>query len=88
MADMSPKKNEMPSQDPAVRSGNFLEVALGYSEETALAEASRCLNCPKHPCMDGCPVQVNIPAFIKKITEKDYEGAYGIINETSSLPAV
>lgn len=88
MANMSLKKNEMPSQDPKVRSGNFLEVALGYTEEQALDEAARCLNCPKHPCMDGCPVQVNIPAFIKKITEKDYEGAYQVIHDTSSLPAV
>ena len=81
-------KNEMPSQDPNVRNKNFLEVALGYTEEQALDEAARCLNCKNHPCVSGCPVQVKIPEFIKKITEKDYEGAYQVIHETSSLPAV
>ena len=88
MANMSPKKNEMPTQDPKVRSGNFLEVALGYSEEQALDEAERCLNCKNHPCVGGCPVQVRIPEFIAKIREKDYEGAYQVIHDTSSLPAV
>ena len=88
MPNMSLKKNEMPSQDPNVRNKNFLEVALGYTEEQALDEAARCLNCKNHPCVSGCPVQVNIPEFIKKITEKDYEGAYQVIHETSSLPAV
>ncbi|MBQ4582181.1 MAG: dihydropyrimidine dehydrogenase, partial [Oscillospiraceae bacterium] len=81
-------KNPMPSQEPEVRNQNFLEVALGYTEEQALDEAARCLNCKNTPCVTGCPVQVNIPAFIKKITEKDYEGAYQVINQTSSLPAV
>ena len=85
---MSLKKNEMPSQEPNVRNKNFLEVALGYTEEQALDEAARCLNCKNHPCVSGCPVQVKIPEFIKKITEKDYEGAYQVIHETSSLPAV
>ncbi len=75
MPNMSLKKNEMPSQDPNVRNKNFLEVALGYTEEQALDEAARCLNCKNHPCVSGCPVQVKIPEFIKKITEKDYEGA-------------
>ena len=88
MANMSLKKNEMPSQDPNVRNKNFLEVALGYTEEQALDEAARCLNCKNHPCVAGCPVNVKIPEFIKKITEKDYEGAYQVIHETSSLPAV
>ena len=88
MANMSLKKNEMPSQDPNVRNKNFLEVALGYTEEQALDEAARCLNCKNHPCGGGCPVNVKIPEFIKKITEKDYEGAYQVIHETSSLPAV
>ena len=78
----------MPSQDPNVRNKNFLEVALGYTEEQALDEAARCLNCKNHPCVAGCPVNVKIPEFIKKITEKDYEGAYQVIHETSSLPAV
>ena len=81
-------KNEMPSQDPQVRNKNFLEVALGYTEEQALDEAARCLNCKNHPCVDGCPVNVRIPEFIQKIVEKDYEGAYQVIHQTSSLPAV
>lgn len=88
MPNMSPKKNEMPSQPPEVRNKNFQEVALGYTEEIALDEAARCLNCKHKPCVGGCPVNINIPEFIKKITEKDYEGAYQIINQTSSLPAV
>ena len=88
MPNMSLKKNKMPSQEPNVRNKNFLEVALGYTEEQALDEAARCLNCKNHPCVSGCPVQVKIPEFIKKITEKDYEGAYQVIHETSSLPAV
>ena len=81
-------KNEMPSQDPNVRNKNFLEVALGYTEEQALDEAARCLNCKNHPCVDGCPVNVRIPEFIAKIVERDYEGAYQVIHQTSSLPAV
>ena len=81
-------KNEMPSQDPNVRNKNFLEVALGYTEEQALDEAARCLHCKNHPCVDGCPVNVRIPEFIQKIVEKDYEGAYQVIHQTSSLPAV
>ncbi|MBR6115804.1 MAG: NADPH-dependent glutamate synthase [Oscillospiraceae bacterium] len=87
-ANMSLKKNEMPSQDPNVRNKNFLEVALGYTEEQALDEAARCLNCKKPLCVEGCPVNVQIPAFIAKIREQDYEGAYQCIHETSSLPAV
>ena len=88
MANMSLKKNEMPSQDPNVRNQNFLEVALGYTEEQALDEAARCLNCKNPQCVSGCPVQVRIPEFIQKIVEKDYEGAYQEIHSTSSLPAV
>ena len=88
MANMSLKKNEMPSQDPNVRNQNFLEVALGYTEEQALDEAARCLNCKNPQCVSGCPVQVQIPRFIEKIVAKDYEGAYQVIHETSSLPAV
>ena len=81
-------KNPMPSQDPNVRNKNFLEVATGYTEEQALDEAARCLNCKNHPCVEGCPVNVHIPEFIAKICEKDYEGADQVIHQTSSLPAV
>ncbi|MBQ8170523.1 MAG: NADPH-dependent glutamate synthase [Oscillospiraceae bacterium] len=88
MPNMSLKKNEMPVQDPRIRSGNFDEVALGYTEEQALDEAERCLNCKNKPCVGGCPVAIDIPAFISRIKEKDYEGAYKIISESSSLPAV
>lgn len=88
MANMSLQKNVMPTQEPDVRNCNFSEVALGYTEEQAVDEAQRCLNCKNHPCMEGCPVQVKIPEFIKKITERDFEGAYQTIFETSSLPAV
>lgn len=88
MPNMRLDKNPMPSQDPNVRNKNFEEVALGYTEEQAIDEAARCLNCPKHPCMDGCPVQISIPEFIQKIVEKDFEGAYQVINRSSSLPAV
>ena len=85
---LDPKKHEMPSQDPQVRAHNFSEVALGYTEETAIAEAQRCLNCKNKPCVAGCPVNVNIPDFIMKAKEGDWEGAYQIINATSTLPAV
>jgi glutamate synthase (NADPH/NADH) small chain len=78
----------MPSQEPDVRNKNFLEVALGYTEEQALDEAQRCLNCKNPLCVNGCPVNVHIPQFIEKIVAKDYEGAYQVIHETSSLPAV
>ncbi len=83
-----PKKHEMPTQAPEVRAHNFSEVALGYTEETAVAEAERCLNCKNRPCVEGCPVNIQIPEFIAKVKERDFEGAYQIINLTSSLPAV
>ena len=88
MPNMSLKKNEMPVQDPIVRNGNFLEVALGYTEEQAVNEAERCLNCKHKPCVGGCPVAIDIPAFITKIKERDFEGAYQIIAQSSALPAV
>ena len=88
MPNMSLKKNEMPVQDPMIRNGNFLEVALGYTEEQAVNEAERCLNCKNKPCVGGCPVAIDIPAFIMKIKERDFEGAYQIIAESSALPAV
>ena len=83
-----PKKHEMPTQLPEVRAHNFEEVALGYTAEIAVDEARRCLDCKKKPCVEGCPVNVNIPDFIRKIREEDFEGAYEIISMTSSLPAV
>ena len=85
---IDPKKHEMPTQAPEVRAHNFSEVALGYDQETALAEASRCLNCKNRPCVSGCPVNIHIPEFIAKVKEGDFEAAYQIINQTSSLPAV
>ena len=85
---MRADKNPMPTQDPKVRAHNFNEVATGYSEEAALDEANRCLNCKNMPCVSGCPVNVRIPSFIEKIKEGDFEGAYAVITETSSLPAV
>ena len=88
MANMSLKKNEMPSQAPDVRNSNFLEVALGYTEEQAIDEAKRCLNCKHRPCVGGCPVNIRIPDFIAKVAEGDFEGAYEIITQSSSLPAV
>ncbi|MBR2387858.1 MAG: NADPH-dependent glutamate synthase [Clostridia bacterium] len=88
MANMNPKRNEMPVQEPSVRAHNFSEVALGYSEDVAIDEAMRCLNCKTMPCVSGCPVKIRIPEFIGKIKEGDFEGAYKIITESSSLPAV
>lgn len=88
MPNMSLKKNEMPSQAADVRSKNFDEVALGYDEETAVNEAERCLNCKHKPCVGGCPVKIDIPAFLKKVTERDFEGAYKVITSSSALPAV
>ena len=88
MANMSPKKNEMPVQAPEIRCRNFDEVALGYSEETAIDEAKRCLNCKNMPCVEGCPVKIHIPEFIAKVAEGDFQGAYDVIYNSSSLPAV
>ena len=88
MPNMSPKKNEMPTQAPAVRRRNFDEVALGYTQEQAIDEAKRCLNCKNMPCVAGCPVRIHIPAFIAKVAEGDFAGAYAVISEASSLPAV
>ena len=85
---IDPKKHEMPVQDPQVRSRNFNEVALGYTHETALAEAARCLNCKNRPCIEGCPVNIAIPDFISCLKKDDIEGAYDVINKSSSLPAI
>ncbi len=88
MPNMSLEKNKMPEQAPDVRNKNFQEVALGYTEEQAVDEAQRCLHCKKMPCVQGCPVNIKIPEFIAKVAEKDFEGAYQVINQDSSLPAV
>lgn len=88
MPNMSLKKNEMPVQQPDVRNKNFTEVALGYTPEQAIDEAKRCLNCKNKPCVGGCPVQIDIPAFISKVAEGEFEEAYKIITKASSLPAV
>ena len=88
MANMSLTKNPMPEQDPVVRSGNFDEVALGYTPEMAIDEAKRCLNCRNMPCRSGCPVSVRIPEFIAKVAAGDFDAAYEIITSTNSLPAV
>lgn len=82
------KANEMPHQEPLVRNKNFLEVATGYDAQTAKDEALRCLHCKHKPCISGCPVQIHIPDFIAKVAEGDFEAAYQIISESSSLPAV
>ncbi len=88
MRNMSLKKNEMPLQEPNARKKNFLEVATGYTEEQAVDEAKRCLDCKHKPCIDGCPVRIEIPEFIQKVVDKNFEEAYQIIAKSSSLPAV
>ena len=88
MPNMALKKNPMPTQQPDVRRRNFDEVALGYTPEMAVDEAKRCLNCKNKPCTGGCPVQIDIPAFIERVAAEDFEGAYRVIARASSLPAV
>ncbi|MGI6563118.1 MAG: NADPH-dependent glutamate synthase [Clostridia bacterium] len=88
MRNMSNTKVPMPEQDPRERNKNFQEVALGYTEEMAKEEAQRCLNCKHKPCVKGCPVNVQIPEFIMKVAQGDFEGAYNKIKETNSLPAI
>lgn len=88
MPNMRPDKNPMPEQCPNVRNKNFLEVTTGYTEEMAIDEAKRCLNCKNKPCMQGCPVSVKIPEFIAYIAEGEFEKAYQKIKETNALPAV
>ena len=85
---ITPNKNPMPAQDPVERARNFHEVALGYSEEAAVAEANRCLHCKNEPCRQGCPVEVDIPAFIKLVARRDFKGAIKKLKEKNALPAV
>ena len=85
---MSPKKCPMPVQEPDIRKNNFDEVALGYTYEMAVEEAKRCMNCKNKPCRSACPVSIDIPAFIERVANEDMEGAYEIISQSSSLPAV
>ena len=88
MPNMRLTKNPMPSQEPDIRNGNFLEVALGYTAEMAIDEAQRCLNCKHKPCVSGCPVQIDIPEFVALVAEGEFEKAYEVIAKSSSLPAV
>ncbi|NCC07477.1 MAG: NADPH-dependent glutamate synthase [Clostridia bacterium] len=88
MPNMTPNKCPMPVQEPDVRNKNFSEVALGYTYEMAVEEAKRCLNCKNKPCVSGCPVKIDIPAFVGKVAAEDIEGAYAVLHAQSSLPAV
>ncbi len=88
MVNMNPKKCPMPSQDPMVRNHNFKEVALGYTMDMAVEEAQRCLNCKTKPCISGCPVLIDIPAFIGEVAKGDIAKAYEILSQQTSLPAV
>jgi len=88
MANMSPNQNKMPHQEPGIRNKNFGEVALGYTENQAIDEAKRCLGCKHKPCVSGCPVKINIPEFIEKVAEGNFDEAYDVIYRSSSLPAV
>ena len=88
MPNMSMTRVPMPHQDPDVRNKNFLEVALGFTPEMAMEEASRCLNCKTRPCVSGCPVNVNIPDFLMHLSKGEFEEAYQVITRTNGLPAV
>lgn len=88
MPNMSPKKVAIPEQEPNTRNKNFLEVTLGYTEEMAIEEAKRCLNCKHKPCVKGCPVNVKIPEFIQLVADGKFEEAYEKVKETNSLPAI
>ena len=85
---MLEKKTEMPVQEPGERICNFDEVAQGYTDEQALLEASRCLQCKRPACVEGCPVEIDIPAFIAKIKEGDFKSAIDIIKDRNNLPAI
>ena len=82
------KAVDIPKQEPCVRVNNFKEVVIGYTEDQALAEASRCLHCSNAQCVKGCPVGIDIPEFIKCITQKNYDAAIAKIKEKNSLPAI
>ena len=82
------KKVPVREQDPKVRATNFEEVCYGYNKEEAMAEASRCLNCKNAQCMKGCPVSINIPAFVKNIERGEFLEAARVLKQTSALPAV
>ena len=88
MPNMQMTKTPMPEQEPNVRNKNFKEVSLGYTEEMAINEAKRCLNCKKPLCVGGCPVNIRIPEFISKVAEGDFQAAYEIITSTNALPAL
>ena len=88
MANMSLEKIKMPEQAPDIRNQNFEEVAIGYTAEMAIEEATRCLNCKHKPCVSGCPVNVQIPEFIAEVAKGDFLAAYQIITSTNALPAV
>ena len=87
MANMSLEKIKMPEQAPDVRNKNFEEVAMGYTAEMAMEEATRCLNCKHKPCVSGCPVNVRIPEFIAEVAKGDFMAAYKIITSTNALPS-
>ena len=88
MINLGKEQNPMPEQMPDIRNQNFFEVAEGYTEEMAVREAMRCLNCRKKPCVAGCPVNIRIPDFIERIAKGEFEKAYQILSEDSSLPAI
>ena len=88
MAKLNLNRVSMPRQDPEVRARNFNEVALGYSLEQAQEEASRCIQCPKRSCVDGCPVEIDIPGFIKAVGDGDMPEAVRILKDKNSLPGI
>ena len=88
MAKVNLNREPMPKQDSKIRRRNFNEVALGYSPEQAKAEAGRCLQCPKHPCTDGCPVEIDIPGFIKALFDNNMLEAVRILKDKNSLPGI
>lgn len=88
MPNMSLKRVPMPHQEPDIRNKNFSEVALGFTPEMAIEEASRCLNCKTRPCVSGCPVNVNIPDFLMHLSKGEFEEAYQVITRTNGLPAI